>query len=43
MIKYCLEKWNKNKDVLEKAIREHDTGYDNDYTNSINAMSIGLR
>lgn len=35
MIKYCLEKWNKNKGVLEQAIREYNTKYDIDYTDIV--------
>lgn len=31
MLKYCLEKWNKYKDVLETALRTDDTLYNCDY------------
>lgn len=31
MLKYCLEKWNNYKDVLEAALRTDDTLYNCDY------------
>lgn len=38
MLKYCLEKWNKNKDVLENKLREDTSLYNCDYGYLVNLV-----